>query len=338
MPINQFRETATDTWVHNYDVTNAQALRLWIYRNVDTTRGYASGIRTLMHADQPAVLSQILDNISANATVQMMRREYWDKMEITNTESSTVSITRYVIKARKDIPVLNFTDAGGSIIYGLGDALRIGFAQNNAGLGSALGDGAVRTANASFTIALEQSLFDNPRFCEQFKVLKVRTRKLTQGEKMSLLIKRKRPRIIKKTSMLLQGRSTTVNNTYAWAVKKGQVFQVFALIGSIAEGPGTAGNTIGLSGARVIIQRNTTVEYTWMEDRSRAYGATYGIAGFSPETAYVPKPVQEVYTTNVVQAPVGAAAVANSASSYVLGKTYVGGAGPDTDAAMPDVQ
>lgn len=338
--INQFRESRTDSWTTgSINATGTAAKRLFIWRNVSPSGAITSASRTFLHADQPALMAQIAGTIDAAATVRLMRREYWEKIKITNTETAPCRLTRYVVKARQSIPYFNCSDTETvpSTIWGLSSRMITGFTQNSAGLGTALADGTAVTANASMSLDLAESLFDNPRFCEVFKVLKVRTRVLPQADHMTLLIKRKKPKLYRKNWFLMANKTAYSAVGDAWAIKKGQVFQIFSIIGTTAEQPGAAaGFEVGVAGARVLVENNITVEYTWMDDNTRSYGKTNGVAGFDPEAAYVPAPISSVFNTNMVQAPTVPATNANAATSYMLGRTYTGGAGVDTNADMPD--
>lgn len=341
--INQFREARTDIWTTGtINASGAKANRLWVVRNVLASGTIPTATRTILHGDQPYLMAQIMANVDGTdtSTSAIMRREYVERLKLTNTETAPAKITRYVIKARRNIPYLNCVDTAtnANTIYGMMNLLLTGYTQNTSGLGNALEDGTSVTANATFKMDVVQSLFDNPLFCNAFKVLKVRTRIVPQGEHMTLTIKRRKPKLYRGSKWFVSRKSITGEAAAAWAVTKGQVFQVFAIIGTTAENPAAAATwTVGVAGARLLVENNITVEYTWMDDNTRTYGKNSGVAGFDSETAYVPRPISSVFNTNIVQGPTAPQTNANAATSYMLGKTYTAGAGVDTDADMPDI-
>lgn len=317
IPAQSYLSSYVDS-VQQVGTTNTRAVQVMWGNQQSQLSALALGSTTVprslvnLHLTPNVLMANLLaQNTQAGAgaiTAQILLRDCAQKCRMTNLSTGSVIITEYRVRARHDQIQ---AASGANSTCQVSDVITNGFADASSASGT--GDAVYQTPLTSDTYGATP--FMNPRFVQQYKVIKVRKFELQPGKSKVFGYKTLKPRVIKNEDFN-QGVAPFLINPPAGQtafkqVSKGQSFSVFQAQGTIASSieATAAVNNIGVGNITIGMIYETKMHYSIIAPANVYSHGSTRIPGFSAGVASFPAPLVITHPDSAVSTgPVPAAA------------------------------
>lgn len=222
---------------------------------------------------------------NAGKTTKMVVQDIKVKGTMQNSGSAPIQFTEYRCRCRRDIPRSVETNMlpEWMLTNGYADVI------TDSGPNSVIG----------YT-DIGATPFQNPRWVNWFKIIKVRKQVLAPGQVALRVYKRTKPRLYSNETLMAGSTAAIASAYYAL---QGDTFSVFAIHGTMAQDTSQeAGFVVGLSNAALVCHYEYTCRYHWVPPLAQVNTAFDYIPGFTDGTATVPLPYVNVHPDSAIVA------------------------------------
>lgn len=259
---NSYLENYIDHVTIGTEAKDAAALQtMWVINQTAASGGLGAASRYNLMMHDPTILQLILQNIEAVQTTKCTIKNYAVSARIVNAGTAPITLWEYRCRARNDYQ----TD--------LQPTLEGGFSDAGTGIGA-----------KPTSVVLGATPFQNPAWCSQFKITKVKRWNLRPAGVKYIKYKQK-----KNYQVTMERISPDANLKSILRGKSVSVFVVQGTFGYLATN--TAGKRYGIVPPNVGIEYQTKVHYSWLKDESVAHGYNQYQTGLTEEAAQVPAPI-----------------------------------------------
>lgn len=295
-----FKWSNVDKWDLN-DSTNTVANQVYIAsQQLSAQAGSASASTIPLGLMDQCITGMILggfsgvDETGANfLSRRAIVSSYKTRMTIQNIHSGPVMLTHYRCVARQDISASLSSESSLKLI------VENGFADAT----SALVGGAVRTSPMTST-TWGATLFQNPRFCRWFKIVKVKKYTILPARMIKIGYSMKKYRMIDQAThnagVLPDADGSTVLSKQ---LLRGSSVSVFCVQGMFASN--TAGDTgfeFGIGNATLGVISEIDVVYHYAQPTTPQNSAQVQAGGFTTGSAFYPAPIVQNQPISVITA------------------------------------